>query len=226
VAIGGLGEPAQDAAAGLLDAIFACYPEDERSEAHSCLDANGGLAALHLAFYESHGFYEDMRPVASLEAGERARRGTPYWQVWRLEGPGAVLHFQGHPHVHAYVQVVRDPARANLGESLGRVATPVEGDAMRALLEGALRRATGEALAFHAPEVPIEGHAMAPPLRERLIAAGHAVDPSARHRIATTEYFASRADWVGTPDDVSVHDGLLRDALVTHLRAGGLATAG
>ena len=85
---------------------------------------------------------------------ERARRGDPYWQVWRLEGPGTIVHFQGHPHVHAYLQVVRDPARANLGETLAATADGVEGERMRRLLEGALRSSTGEALAFYADEIP------------------------------------------------------------------------
>lgn len=246
VRIGSLGEPGQAAAAALLDALFSCHPEREREAARACLDANGGVGALHFAVYESHGFHEDMRPWASLDAAERARRGPPYWQVWRLEGPGAVVHFQGHPHVHAYVSIVRDPARANLGESLGRIAAPIEGEAMRALLEAALRRATGEALAFHDEQVPgrfcpgeittglayaldpyrnrvavatIAGRAMAAPLRERLAAAGVVVEPNAAYRIATTDYFASRSDLVGEPERVERDATLLRDALVAHLRA-------
>src|SRR5690606_9113914 len=214
-------EPAREAAAQLLDAVFSCYPEAERAEAHACLDAQGGVDALHFAVYESHGFYPDMRSFASLDAGERARRGEPYWQVWRLEGPGAVIHFQGHPHVHAYVNVVRDPARANLGESLARVDAPVEGEAMRGLLEAALRGATGAPLAFNGPDVPgrfcageittglvwaldpyrnrialamIAGRAMAAPLRERLAAGGAAIEPDRRYRVATTDWHAGRAD--------------------------------
>jgi len=250
VRIGALAEPAQEEAARLLDAVFSCHPEAERAEAYSCLDANGGPGALHLSFYESHGFYEDMRSFAALDPGERARRGDPYWQVWRLEGPGAVLHFQGHPHVHAYVQVLRDPARANLGESLGRVTASVEGEAMRGLLEAALRRETGESLAFHGADVPgrfcpgevttglayaldpycnrvavmtIAGRAMAPALRERLAATGAVIEPGTRYRVATTEWYATREDLVGSPDEVATAATFLRDALVEHLRAGGLA---
>jgi hypothetical protein len=249
VRLGALSDAGRGAAAQLLETVFSCYPDAERAEAYSCLEANGGPDALHLAFFASHGFYEDMTSFASLDAGARARRGDPYWQVWRIEGPGAVVHFQGSPHVHAYVQVVRDPARAHVGESLGRIAAPVEGEAMRGLLEATLRRATGEALAFHAPQVPgrfcagevttglayaldpygnrvavatIEGRAMAPALRERLAAGGVAIEDRTRHRIATTDYFATRADLFGTPDDVATEPLLLRDALVAHLRAGGL----
>src|SRR5690606_18823926 len=157
-----------------------------------------------------------------------------------------VGHCQGHRHVHADVSVVRDPARANLGEPLARIDTRLEGEPLRALLEAALRRATGEVLAFHDAQVPgrfcpgeittglayaldpyrnrvavatIAGRAMAPPLRERLAAAGVAVEPRTTHRIATTDYYASRTDLVGEPDRVETGATLLRDALVAHLRA-------
>ena len=143
-------------AARLLDTVLATLPRGRaRAGALACIDANGGVGALHVACYASHGFYADMRAWASLTPAERARRGDPYWQVWRIEGPGTIVHFKGHPHVHAYIQVVRDPARANLGESLGaRSRRRSRASRMRALLEGALRRATGEALAFHADEIP------------------------------------------------------------------------
>jgi hypothetical protein len=232
--------------------VFASYPEDARARALSSIEGNGGLDALHVAFYATHGFYSDMQPWSALDAGERARRGDPYWQVWRLEGPGTILHFQGYPHVHAYVQVVRDPARANLGETLGATSGGVEGERMRRLLEDAMRRSTGEALAFHADQVPgrfcpgeittglaysldpygnrvvvarVQGRAMSEALRERLAAGGVAVQPGERYRVATAEYFAATAEIFGEPDSVDPSGVLLRDALVSHLRAGGLAAA-
>jgi hypothetical protein len=250
--LGSLSEPAQEEAARLLERVFASYPEDARTRALSSIEGNGGLDALHIAFYATHGFYSDMQPWSALDAGERARRGDPYWQVWRLEGPGTILHFQGYPHVHAYVQVVRDPARANLGETLGATAAAVEGERMRRVLEDAMRRGTGEALAFHADQVPgrfcpgeittglaysldpycnpvvvatVQGRAMSDALRERLVAGGVPVQPADRYRVATTEYFAATAEIFGEPDSVDPAGVLLRDALVAHLRAGGLAAA-
>lgn len=248
--VGDLGEAGQQAAQELVATVLSPWPDAERARAIDCLDANGGVGALHFACFASHGFYADMKPWAALEPAERARRGDPYWQVWRLEGPGSVFHFQGSPHVHAYVRILRDPTRANLGESLGVTPVGVEGDAMRTLLEGALRRATGETLAFHGDELPgrfcageittglawsldpyrnrvalitIDEAAMAAPLRERLAAAGGPIEPRRRHRIATTSYFAGRADLVGAPERVDEDPTLLRDALVEHLRAGGLS---
>jgi hypothetical protein len=252
VRVGSLSEPGREQAARLLDSVLSLVPDAARARALACIEGNGGREALHVAFYASHGFYADMRSWASLAPEERAQRGDPYWQVWRIEGPGSVIHFQGYPHVHAYVQVVRDPARANLGESLGVASRLVEGAALRRVLEGALRRATGEALAFHPDEVPgricpgeittglayaldpyrnhlvvatLEGRAASPALRERLAAAGVALDPGRRYRVASTEYFASHAGMLGEPDDVERDEGLLRDAIVAHLRAGGLADA-
>lgn len=252
VALGALGEPGREAAAALVDAVLAAYPERERREVHACLDAQGGAGALHVAYFASHGFYEDMARWGELAPAERARRGEPYWQVWRLEGPGAVVHFQGHPHVHAYLHVARDPARANVGEPLGRTAG-LEGEPLRRVLEASLRRATGEALAWHGPELPgrlcpgevttglaftldpygnrvavatIEGRALAAPLRERLAAAGAALAPERRYRVATTSYFASRRDEFGEPSAVEEGSLYLREALVAHLRAEPRALAG
>ena len=156
------------------------------------------------------------------------------------------MHYQGYPHVHAYLHVERDPANANVGEALGQTAAGLEGEPLRRLLEAALRRATGEALAWHSPELPgrfcpgevteglafsldpygnrvavatIEGRAMAALLRARLEAAGGALEPGRRYRIATTEYFASRRDEFGEPARVDPGPLYLREALVAHLRA-------
>lgn len=250
--VGSLSESAQEQFARLLDVVFASYPEAARARALASIEANGGREALHVAYYASKGFYADMRAWSTLTPVERAQRGDPYWQVWRIEGPGTIVHFKGHPHVHAYIQVVRDPARANLGESLGLASANIEGERMRRLLEGALRRATGEALAFHADEIPgrfcpgeittglaysldpyrnhvvvatIEGRAMSAVLRERLAGAGAEIEPARRYRVASTEYFAAQAEIFGEPDAIERDALLLRDALVAHLRAGGLADA-
>jgi len=250
--VGSLSEPAQEETGRLLDTVLASYPEAARERALSCIEGNGGREALHVAFYATHGFYSDMRAWGALEPAERARRGDPYWQVWRIEGPGTIIHFQGYPHVHAYVQVVRDPARANLGEALGVTSEGIEGERLRRVLEGALRRATGEALAFHADPVPgrfcpgeittglaysldpyrnhvvvaeVEGRAMSAALRERVEAGGVAALPRRRYRVATTQYFAETREIFGDPESVERDDLLLRDALVAHLRAGGLTDA-
>ncbi|RIL06118.1 MAG: hypothetical protein DCC71_07845 [Proteobacteria bacterium] len=248
VAIGSLSPASRGEALRLLEAVFSCYPEERQREAFACIEHNGGIGALHAATYASHGFYEDMQSWDALDADERARRGDPYWQVWRVEGPGSVIHFKGHPHVHAYIDVVRDPARANLGEPLAKIDAMVEGEAMRTLLEAALRRATGSELAFHGAEVPgrfcpgevttglawsldpyanrvvvasIEGREMALPLRHRLGGQGVALEAGRHYRIATTDYFGRQEEF-GRVESIEETPLLLRDALVEHLRAGAL----
>jgi hypothetical protein len=238
------------AARELLETVLSAYPEPRRAEALSALEHNGGARALHVAAYASHGFFADLRSWASLEAAERARRGEPYWQVWRVEGPGTVIHFKGHPHVHAYVSITRDPARANLGESLARTEATLEGEPMRRLLEAALRRATGEALAFYGTDVPgrfcageittglayaldpyadrivvarYDGRALPAAARERLAAA-----PDGRCRIATTAYLAGGRDErreLGEALASETSSARLRDALIAELRANGLSAA-
>jgi hypothetical protein len=246
VALGSLGDAGREAAAALLDALLAPFAEPDARDVRACLDVQGGSEALRFVCFASHGFYEDLARYGELAHDERARRGDPYWQVWRLEGPGAVVHFQGYPHVHAYLHVARDPARANVGAPLGHTKAGLEGEPLRGLLEAALRRATGESLAWHSPELPgrfcpgevteglafaldpygnrvavatIDARAMAEPLRERLAAAGAAPEPGQRYRVATTNYFASRADQFGTPERVDTAPLYLREALVAHLRA-------
>jgi hypothetical protein len=66
---------------------------------------------------------------------------------------------------------------------------------------------------------------MAPALRERLVAAGTAIEPDRRYRVASTDYLSRQRDRFGDPADVETGPELLRDALVAHLRAGGLSGA-
>jgi hypothetical protein len=251
VAVAALAPAAQDAMRALLETVFSAYPDARRRTAFDAIDTNGGIGALHFATYASRGFYADMQPWSVLDAAERARRGDPYWQVWRVEGPGTVVFFKGHPHVHAYIEVTREPARANLGESLGHTPVTLEGEPMRRLLEAALRRATGEPLAYQPPDVPgrfcageittglawsldpyrngivvptFEGRAMAEALRARLTAGGVAIDPGARYRVATIDY-AVNEGLLGEPAAVESSASFVRDALVAELRAAGLTSA-
>jgi hypothetical protein len=84
VPLAGLAERAEEAARGLLDTVLGLYPEAAQQRAREAIEAHGGLGALRFACYADRGFYEDMKTWAALDAGERARRGDPYWQVWRL----------------------------------------------------------------------------------------------------------------------------------------------
>ncbi len=252
VRLGDLGDAGKNEAKRLVETVFAPHPAAARAEALDCIKANGGLEALHFAVYASHGFYEDMVDFGALAENERARRGDPYWQVWRLEGPGTVIHFKGYPHVHAYIQVVRDPARANIGSQIALADRTLEGAALGRLLDAALRRATGETLAYFGPEVPgrfcageittglayaldpyrnhvsvatIAGGAMSTPLRKHLEDSGLQIDLTRSYRVATTDYLGGQPESFGDPERVESQTTLMRDAIVAELRANGVEAA-
>ena len=75
----------------VLDKLLEPFRLVDRQEATACLNAQGGLDKLHLAFYTDE------------DAGE-----DRVWDNWRLEGPSFVWHFRGYPHVHVWVNVADD----------------------------------------------------------------------------------------------------------------------
>jgi hypothetical protein len=145
------------------------------------------------------------------------------------------------------VHVVGDPARSHVGETLAESTTLLEGEPMRDLLEGALRRATEAVHAWIPPDAPgrfcpgpvttglawsldpyanevvvaeVPGARAGSPVAERLAAkSGGAFEPERPYRIATTDFAVREA----FPDAALEPTGTkLRDALVAHLRAGAL----
>jgi hypothetical protein len=134
----------------LVDHIFSTYPADDVAYAWRCLEANGGLDRLHLSYY-AHG--ED----GTIAEG----------QVFRLEGPAAVLYFRGYPHVHAFVNVAMNAETPlSSGEPLGENPTWLDRLGVKALFEAAMRAETGANLA-HYPEQSVAGR-----LRPGLIRSG------------------------------------------------------
>lgn len=124
----------------LVERILASYPSDDVAYAGACLEANGGLEGLFLSYYQ-HG--ED----GAIAEG----------QVFRLEGPGAVLHFRGYPHVHAFVNVAMDPdAPLSSGELLGDNPSWLDSAGVKALFETAMRAETGADLAYY-PDDSVAG---------------------------------------------------------------------
>ncbi|MFN9434562.1 MAG: hypothetical protein ACK6DC_06425, partial [Planctomycetota bacterium] len=63
----------------------------DRDEVQACLDKQGGIDRLHLAFYTDEDIGEDR-----------------IWDNWRLEGPSFVWYFRGAPHVHVWVNIADD----------------------------------------------------------------------------------------------------------------------
>jgi hypothetical protein len=250
VAVRETGERAREEARRLVETVLSTWPEEDRRDAWDCVEHNGGVDALHVTFYANKCFWADGAVYADLGAEQRAGREPPYWQVWRIEGPGTVIHFKGHPHVHAYVNIVRDPARQNVGEVIGSTNALLEPADLHGLVEASLRRETGEALAYYPADdvtarfcpgeittglawaldpygnrvavATIGGSAMGEPLRTALSTRGVAVEPDRRYRVATAVYYAGREDLIGSPERVESGERRLRDAIVAELREGGL----
>jgi hypothetical protein len=77
----------------VLEALIEPYRTTDREEVRHCLDAQGGLDACRLSFFEADDLGDDQ-----------------VWDVWRIEGPAFVWHFRGNPHVHVWVNVADDPS--------------------------------------------------------------------------------------------------------------------
>ncbi len=72
--------------------VLAPYRPSDVKEVLRELKENGGLDALHLAFYRQDDLGND-----------------GVWDIWRLEGPAFVWHFRGSPHVHTWVHIAAKP---------------------------------------------------------------------------------------------------------------------
>ena len=222
----------------LLRAVLENYPVEDAEYAQSCVDANGGVGALRVSYYQQG------------EAGPAGR-----FQIFRLEGPAAVFYFRGHPHLHAFINVGMDgDAPLSVGALLGENPTLCEGPAVAALFEEVLGAQAGAEVAFYPDEsvagrlragpvrtgdiynleswndqivtVDVEGD-LQPPLVARLQAAGIEPDPGRTFTVATTAYAANElaAQALGRVRERR-RGPMLRDASITHLRARGFGRTG
>ena len=246
VAIASLGERSTEAFEELLGQVLGTYAQGS----FGAVDAE----RLYFSAFASHAYYEGKQRALELSANERRERGLPFYPLWRIEGPGVVIHFHGDPHVHAYVQVSDPdvPGSSNVGESIARISRGLDVPAMRTLHEAALRRASGEALVFQrsteigrlcAGEITtglvwttepfrsrvvvaeIRGNAMAEPLRARLAEAGVRVEDARSYRIATTDSTAGMHWEFGKPEKLEPSETELRETLIAMIREGALEPA-
>lgn len=144
-----ISQHSKELAKEMLATIFSGYGEAHQSEAFSAIEQNGGLESLHISLYSDYSFYADGRKHSALNKQEQNIAGTPYTQVWRIEGPACVIHFKGYPHVHAYINVVKDPAKIAIGETLAKLDSVVQGESIRNLLVRAMKQQTGEQFGFY-----------------------------------------------------------------------------
>ncbi len=241
------GLPVADLSAGsraiareLVDDILSTWADDDVAFAHECLAHNGGVDGLFLSYYEE----------GNVDASGE-------YQIFRLEGPAAVLYFRGYPHVHAFVNVAMDgDAPLSVGELLGHNPSVVEGDAVKALFERAMRHETGADLAYYDEGAVVgrmragpirtgdvynleswqdaigvarvRGRHLAAPLVEQLRAAGGApAELDRRYTVATTAYIAAHeAESKLGIVESREREGLLRDAVIAFLRERGFGGIG
>jgi hypothetical protein len=71
--------------------LLSPYRPSDAEETMRDIEANGGLDKIHLSFYKQDALGHD-----------------GVWDIWRLEGPAMVWHFRGSPHVHTWVNVVKN----------------------------------------------------------------------------------------------------------------------
>ena len=75
---------------------------------------------------------------ATTQRGEDG--AIPEAQVFRLEGPGAVIYFRGYPHVHAFINIAMNgDAPLSSGEHLADNPAWLDAAGVKALFEAAMR---------------------------------------------------------------------------------------
>jgi hypothetical protein len=253
LSVGALPDARKSAISDLVDIVLSGYDETDLEAARGCIRRNGGLDALTLSVYASGGYYDDGQAWVDLDGAARTRRGEPYWHVWRLEGPGTVLHFRGWPHVHAAVHLADDGGAGQyVGEVLAEATELWQGEQLRGLLLDALRTEGHTAVAFlpgepHArfPAGPVtsglawsldpyadelavasvRGAGAAAPFREQAAAQGVALEPDQLYRVATTGFASGREELLGAVEDLELPGRGLRFLYEDYLREYGLRRA-
>jgi hypothetical protein len=251
VRIGDISDAAKEVAREMLNTLFEGYTSEQQSDAWTAIDENGGVDSLWVAMYTDFGFYQDGTRYSDLSINERNDKGLPYIQVWRIEGPAFVMHFKGYPHVHAYMNIVRDPHKAAIGEVLTTTKLPLDQGATKRLIDSMLEYQTSEPLTFF-PELllgrispgavstgsiytldpfgnsivvaDISTEGMSARLRKSLIEQDRPPQPGQRYKVATVDYMLKRKDIFGVPEGVAHGFGTVRDSLINFVRDKDLST--
>lgn len=202
VAVAELSPDKKRHAQALVDGLLANWRREDVDVARACLAANGGIDGLFASHYAS---------------GEEGPAG-PY-QIHRLEGPGAVFYFRGHPHVHAFCNIALDGNRPlSVGAEVGFNPAPLFGARLRAYFEDVLRACTTAELAYYEADslggslrggairsgdlydleswgnqvavVEVLGASLWKPCLDSLSAAGVEIDPARIYTVAVTDWLA------------------------------------
>lgn len=243
--IGNVSGASKEIAIDMISTLLAGYSGPQRREAWSVIEANGGLDSLHLALYSDFGFYADGSRYSDLSDNERTTRGLPYIQVWRIEGPASVMHFKGYPHVHAYMNFVKDPNKIAVGDSLSETQNVIGTKSVRKLMTSVLKQKTGQNYAYY-PDL-VQGRlspglistgslyaldpfnnkmvvaemvpqAMSEDLKLNLAQQGAILKAGQSYKVATIDYALQRSDLFGEAERVEYTEQTMRSALIEFVR--------
>ena len=252
IRIGAVSDSAQEVAQDTINTLLSGFTAEQRSEAWSAIDDNGGIESLYVTMFRDFSFYAKGVRYTDLDQAQRNSRDVPYAQVWRIEGPAFVMHFQGYPHVHAYLNIVRDPSKIAIGEALTETPRPLSQTQVKNLIVSMLKERSNQSLAFYpdsllgrlSPGVVSSGsvYTLDPFANEIVIAEistetmsnellnslrQQGVNPLSgkRYRVATIDYMLARKELFGVPEQVVYTQKIVRDQLVeffTDKDLGGL----
>jgi hypothetical protein len=225
----------QELARTLVERIVGTYAFDDSAYALACIDANGGVNGMSLSYYQ------------------RGEDGAiPEAQVFRLEGPSAVLYFRGYPHVHAFINIAMDAqAPLSSGELLADNPAWLDHAGVKRLFEAAMRTETGADLGYY-PEESVAGRLRPGPIRSGDIyslesweepvevgelhgsvlqwtplakrASGESpIDGNRMYKVASTRYGVSRLKQEIGPVESPQPQGLLRDLTISYVKRHGFA---
>jgi hypothetical protein len=238
VAVADMPAHARQLATSLVASQLDTYSEADAAFCWQCLQHNGGVDALRFADYE-----------VDFQGGRRA--GDAPSQIFRLEGPAAVLYFRGEPHLHAFINIAMDGEHPlSVGEPVGRNPAVLQDEPLRRFFERAMQAETGADAAYfpghavvgrlpagelHTGDLwtaeswvnelvvcEVSGGDLSPQATEALRGRGVTPQSSSRYRIAACAHYAR--DDLGKIQSTTSH-GLLRDALVRHARLRGFQTS-
>lgn len=202
----------------------------------------GGIQALSVSLFADYSFYQD--------GSTRAQSTSPnthlaYAQVWRIEGPNMVLHFQGYPHVHAYLNIIDDTNAAPSGERIAHTDSVIQGNSVRRLLIGSIKQAADTQYAYYPAmthgRIPvgdistgsvygidpfnenisiviIRPSEMGAPLKESLIAQGANLNHNNTMTIACNDYALVQGEQIGKLVSIKASGLNLRNAVIEQIK--------
>ena len=242
LAVAGLSATSRGLAHDMVAGILDTYAEEDAGYAWECLERNGGVDALHMADYD-----RDHQPGRHVAGGPS--------QIIRLEGPAAVFHYRGEPHLHAFLNVAMDGEQPlSVGEVIGVNPAAMDAMGVKRWFEDVMQVHTRADIAYYDLEsvagrlragpvrtgdiynleswrndvvvVEIEGADLAEPIVGAFRARGDTVNPGNTYRIATESYLASqRADELLGRIKTEEPGPMLRDLAIEHGRQHGFSLA-